>query len=54
MGELIQSMTYPLRTVGAALTALAVCQIGKGVYDHLRIIAASNAISSLGSMRFWR
>ena len=43
-GQTYQSMTYPLRTVGAAFDGIGGLPNRK-VYDHLRIIAASNAIS---------
>ena len=43
-GQAYQSMTYPLRTVGAAFDGIGGLPNRK-VYDHLRIIAASNAIS---------
>ena len=42
-GQTYQSMTYPLRTVGAAFDGIGGLPNRK-VYDHLRIIAASNAI----------
>ena len=42
-GQIYQSMTYPLRTVGAAFDGIGGLPNRK-VYDHLRIIAASNAI----------
>ena len=42
-GRTYQSMTYPLRTVGAAFDGIGSLPNRK-VYDHLRIIAASNAI----------
>ena len=42
-GRTYQSMTYPLRTVGAAFDGIGGLPNRK-VYDHLRIIAASNAI----------
>ncbi len=42
-GQTYQSMTYPLRTVGAAFDGIGGLPNRK-VYDHLHIIAASNAI----------
>lgn len=42
-GQTYQSMTYPLRTVGAAFDGIGGLPNRK-VYDHLRIIAASTAI----------
>ena len=42
-GQAYQSMTYPLKTVGAAFDGIGGLPNRK-VYHHLRIIAASNAI----------